>query len=148
VTCPRCQQDNPSLAEFCLRCGTPFDGVGPTARPYAHLKDEMDGLRWSLRAALDQQTATSEILRVIRSSPTDVQPVFDIIAERAASLCDAELSVVTRFDGTMLQIVALYGVTRDVREAVHEARARCRQTPTGFPHACSGRVAWSTSPTS
>src|SRR5262249_27934311 len=64
-----------------------------------------------------QQAATSEILRVISSSPADVQPVFDIIAERAVNLCDAELSVITRFDGTMLQIVALYGVTREVLEA-------------------------------
>ena len=71
--------------------------------------------------ALAQQTATSEILRVISSSPTDVQPVFDIIAERAVNLCDAELSVVTRFDGTILQIVALYGVTRDVLEAVQRS---------------------------
>ena len=71
--------------------------------------------------ALAQQTATSEILRVISSSPTDVQPVFDIIAERAVNLCDAELSVVTRFDGTMLQIVALYGVTREVLEAVQRS---------------------------
>src|SRR5712691_11266467 len=71
--------------------------------------------------ALAQQTATSEILRVISSSPTDVQPVFDIIAERAVNLCDAELSVVTRFDGTMLQIVALSGVTREVLEAVQRS---------------------------
>jgi signal transduction histidine kinase len=71
--------------------------------------------------ALAQQTATSEILRAISSSPTDVQPVFDIIAERAVNLCDAELSVVTRFDGTMLQIVALYGVTREVLEAVQRS---------------------------
>ena len=71
--------------------------------------------------ALAQQTATSEILRVLSSSPTDVQPVFDIIAERAVNLCDAELSVVTRFDGTMLQIVALSGVTREVLEAVQRS---------------------------
>jgi signal transduction histidine kinase len=71
--------------------------------------------------ALAQQTATSEILKVVSSSPTDVQPVFDIIAERAVNLCDAELSVVTRFDGTMLQIVALYGVTREVLEAVRRS---------------------------
>src|SRR5262249_32068339 len=71
--------------------------------------------------ALAQQAATSEILRVISSSPTDVQPVFDIIAERAVTLCDAELSFVTRFDGTMLRVVALYGVTRDVLEAVQRS---------------------------
>ena len=121
MTCPWCQQDNPSHADFCLRCGTPLSGVDPTARPYDHLKDEMDGLQRSLSESLDQQTATSEILRVISSSPADVQPVFDIIAERAVNLCDAELSVVTRFDGTMLQIVALYGVTREVLEAVQRS---------------------------
>src|SRR5207244_12315116 len=76
--------------------------------------------RW-LTEALAQQTATTDILRVISRSPTDVQPVFDMIAERAVNLCDAELSVVTRFDGTMLQIVALYGVTREVLEAVQRS---------------------------
>ena len=82
---------------------------------------ELETRNRDLTEALEQQTATSEILRVISSSPTDVQPVFDIIAERAVNLCDAELSVVTRFDGTMLQIVALYGVTRAVLEAVQRS---------------------------
>jgi two-component system, NtrC family, sensor kinase len=86
--------------------------------------------------ALAQQTATSEILRVISSSPTDVQPVFDIIAERAVNLCDAELSVVTRFDGTMLQIVAVHGVTKEVLEAVQ----RSARAVSADSHGISARV--------
>ena len=62
-----------------------------------------------LAAALEQQTATSEILRVISKSPTDTQPVFDLIAERAKKLCDAELAVVSRFDGKMIELAALTG---------------------------------------
>src|SRR5262245_25551799 len=52
-----------------------------------------------LTESLDQQTATGEILRVISSSPTDVQPVFDTIAANALRLCDATFSAVMRYDG-------------------------------------------------
>ena len=61
--------------------------------------------------ALEQQTATAEILRVIASSPTDIQPVFDTIARNAARLCEATHSSVNHFDGELLTLVATHGFT-------------------------------------
>jgi signal transduction histidine kinase len=54
-------------------------------------------------------TATSEILRVISSSPTDVQPVFDAIAHSAARLCEAFDAIVLRVDGDILRLAAHHG---------------------------------------
>jgi GAF domain-containing protein len=62
-----------------------------------------------LTEALEQQTATSEILRVIASSPTDIQPVIDAIAESAARLCDAPSAIVYRVDGTIMRRAAVCG---------------------------------------
>jgi signal transduction histidine kinase len=59
--------------------------------------------------ALDQQTATAEILRVIASSPTDIQPVFDTVAASAASLCRASDTSIFRLDGDRLRRVAHHG---------------------------------------
>src|SRR5262249_17876456 len=62
-----------------------------------------------LKESLEQQTATSEILGVIASSPTDVQPVLDTVAENAARLCEADDAVVFRINHDVLQPVAIYG---------------------------------------
>jgi GAF domain-containing protein len=70
----------------------------------------------ALTEALDQQTATTDILRVIPQSPTDVQPVFDMIAESAARLCEAQYCFVYRFEGQLLHFVAHHGLTAEVLE--------------------------------
>ena len=66
--------------------------------------------------AREQQTATAEILRVIRASPSDVQPVFDMIAESASRLCEAQFCFVYRFDGQLLHFVAHHSVSPKVAE--------------------------------
>ena len=63
--------------------------------------------------ALEQQTAISEVLRVISSSPTDVQPVLDAIAERAAQLCDAAAASMYLTDGDSLRHLASKGPSPD-----------------------------------
>jgi signal transduction histidine kinase/HAMP domain-containing protein/putative methionine-R-sulfoxide reductase with GAF domain len=65
------------------------------------------------KEALEQQTAVAEILRVISSSPTDVQPVLDAIAERAARLCDASAASMYLTDGDMLRHLASKGPSPD-----------------------------------
>src|SRR5262249_27217927 len=61
------------------------------------------------KEALERETATGEILRVISSSPTDLQPVFDTIVRSAGRLCEASDAVIYRRDGDTLHLVAHEG---------------------------------------
>jgi GAF domain-containing protein/HAMP domain-containing protein/anti-sigma regulatory factor (Ser/Thr protein kinase) len=70
------------------------------------------------REALEQQTATAEVLQVISSSPTDVQPVFDAICERAMTLCDAHVGGVARFDGELVHLVSFHGTSPEANKAM------------------------------
>ena len=70
-----------------------------------------------LRQSLEQQTATAEVLRVISSSPTNVQPVFDSIAESAVKLCGGEFSFVVRFDGKLMHFASSFGLNADGLDA-------------------------------
>src|ERR1700687_988836 len=67
--------------------------------------EQSQRLRIELAEALEQQTAPSEILRGIRRTQTDVQPVFDVIASSALRLCDGVASFVFRHDGTLIHLV-------------------------------------------
>jgi GAF domain-containing protein len=80
-----------------------------------------------LTEALEQQTATSEVLRVIGSSPTNVQPVFDTIAKSAVKLCNGLFCGVYRFDGELLHHVAHHNYTP---EGLEEVRRKFPARPT------------------
>ena len=73
-----------------------------------------------LRQSLEQQTATSEVLRVISSSATDLRPVFETIAHNSVHLCGATYGVVFRFDGEMISFVAHHNLDQTAIDAVHQ----------------------------
>ena len=77
--------------------------VGPIREPPADLEGQ-------LAQVLAQQAATSEILRVISTSPADVKPVFETIVRNAVSLCGSLFANVFRFDGELLHFVAGHNV--------------------------------------
>ena len=77
----------------------------PTARvSTADLQEQLDRRTRELEEALQQQTATSEVLSIIRRSPADAQPVFDAIVQSAARLCGAIFSVVYLYDDDRLAL--------------------------------------------
>src|SRR5215467_8863481 len=80
---------------------------------------ELEARNRDLTESLEQQTATSEILRVISSSPTDVQPVFEAIAQSAMRLCDGTMSVVSRYDGELIHLGAYTHVSAEGVELIH-----------------------------
>jgi class 3 adenylate cyclase/GAF domain-containing protein len=81
---------------------------------------EVARLGRELREALEEQTATSEVLRVISSSPGDLQPVFAAMLANAVRICDAKFGNIYRWDGDTLHLIA----THNTPPAFAEARRR------------------------
>jgi len=82
---------------------------------------ELEAKNEDLGESLDQQTATGEILRVISSAQTDVQPVFEAIAANALRLCDATFSTIFRFEGGLIHLEALRNVSPEGTAAIRAA---------------------------
>jgi len=78
---------------------------------------ELEARNADLTEALDQQTATADILRVISSSPTDLQPVMEALVQSAAVLCEAQNAQIFRVEDRAMRLVARYGPVRSSLEA-------------------------------
>ena len=100
---------------------------------YANLEQKVEARTSELSEALEQQTATSEILRVISGSPNDLAPVFDAILESGMRLCDAHLGILFLYDGEAYQLVAQRGATHAFAEVMQKPRRP-------GPHTGLGRI--------
>jgi len=97
----------------------PAKGKAKPAIPRKAQKNEdskVRDLEKRLAEALEQQTATAEILRVISSSPTDVQPTFDAIVRSAVRLCNGFFGIVTRYDGHLVTLAAEHNMPPEAME--------------------------------
>src|SRR5207245_9334364 len=79
---------------------------------------ELEARNRDVTESLEQQTATAEILRVISSSPTDVQPVFDAIAHNARRLCEAGSAQVVTYDGELMWLQSLDHISPEHADAL------------------------------
>jgi signal transduction histidine kinase len=99
-----------------IELATTFADQAVIAIENVRLFDEVQARTRDLSESLEQQTATSEVLRVISSSPGELQPVFDAMLANATRLCEAKFGVMNLCEGDALRIVAMHGVPPTVAE--------------------------------
>jgi signal transduction histidine kinase len=85
---------------------------------YADLEQKVEDRTHELTQALDQQTATSEVLRVISSSPGELGPVFDAMLQNAVRICDAKFGNLWVREGDNFRIVAIHGGSQEYNDAM------------------------------
>jgi GAF domain-containing protein len=100
---------------------TTFADQAVIAIENVRLFDEVQTRTRDLTESLEQQTATSEVLKVISSSLNDLKPVFATIGQRAEKLCEAEISVISMVDGDLIRLVSINGIAEEGVESVRRA---------------------------
>src|SRR5689334_5279197 len=78
----------------------------------------LEALKLELAQAIRRELATAEVLKVISRSPANVQPVLEIIGERAENLCEADISVVSMVDGDLINLASIHGVRKEGVDAL------------------------------
>ncbi len=100
-------------------------GKPPRARkPPKNEDSRIRDLEKRLAESLEQQTATAEVLRVISASPTNTQPVFDMIVERAMRLCEGEQGAVFLTDGERIDAIAFHSNVPEARAVMDRGYPR------------------------
>jgi two-component system, NtrC family, sensor kinase len=107
---------------------TTFADQAVIAIENVRLFDEVQARTRELSDALEQQTATSEVLQVISSSPGELNPVFNAVLENAIRLCEAKFGVLYRYDGNLFHPEALVGVPQALVE-FHQRRGAFQAVP-------------------
>jgi PAS domain S-box-containing protein len=115
---------------------TTFANQAVIAIENTRLLNELRQRTDDLTESLEQQTATSELLKVISRSAFDLQPVFDTMAEAAVRLCEAERAFIFRSDGKFLRLAATYNVGPEARDFVN------RNPITPGQHSIAARAAF------
>src|SRR5215831_600083 len=105
MTCPRCQHENRAAAKFCEECSAPLLRLGGSAQPAPSYTD----LQRVATEALEQETATAEILRAMSGNPPDLEQVLGIIVTNAARVCGAHDASVHLLEAERLRLVAHHG---------------------------------------
>ena len=82
-----------------------------------------------LRELLEQQTATSEVLSVISSSPGELEPVFQAMLENAVRICDAKFGILFRYENEAYDPVALFGLPPALEEFLRQQRGSFQPIP-------------------
>jgi class 3 adenylate cyclase len=111
----------------------PGSTLADSERLIADLQRQLAECRAERNEALDQQTATAEVLGVINNSPGDLAPVFDAMLEKATRLCEAAFGLMSTYDGERYHTVATHGVGPELAEYM-------RAPPHPDPESALGRI--------
>src|SRR5262249_52801765 len=95
------------------------------------LFDEVQARTRELTESLEQQTATSEVLQVISTSPGELKPVFQTMLDNAVRICEAKFGILFLYDGDSFDTAALVGVPQAYAEFLQSGPHRFENTPSG-----------------
>ena len=109
----------------------------------AELQTQVEALTRQLSESQEQQAATSEVLKVISSSPGDLKPVFDVMLEKAVKLCEAKFGVLYQFQDNAFHPTTTCNVPAEYAKFVEKRGPFLPQTGNALDP-CYGPRHWST----
>jgi two-component system NtrC family sensor kinase len=113
-----------------IELATTFADQAVIAIENVRLFDEVEARTRELTEALEQQTATSEVLQVISSSPGELEPVFQAMLANATRICEAKFANFLLYDEDAFRVVAMHGAPLTIPLLALRRRSSCTTLPT------------------